>query len=161
MSIIKSGHIQTIKLREEIINFVGIGRVGDRKKRTDKRFIQDYERKEIKKLLKYKECIDILITHDKDDSSQRGYGMTEIREVLDNVIFCYHFYGHTGEPFKQEVDINGITNSIKIKELEFNKDGVLPYGCMLILEKKKEGECILEIVEQRITNQLTKHNWKY
>lgn len=155
----KSGLKQELKAENEVLAFVGIGRIGDRKGRAEKRFIQDYEKKEIKKLLKTKDIFDVLITHDKDDSSQRGYGMSEIREVLDNVIFHYHFYGHTGEPFKQELDFNGITQSIKIKELEFNKSGVLEKGCMVILEKEN-NKISIEIVEERLTNKLTKYNWK-
>lgn len=155
----KSGFIQKLETENEILNFVGIGRIGDRKGRSEKRFIQDYERKEIKKLLKTKDTFDILITHDKDDSSQRGYGMAEIRDVLDNVIFHYHFYGHTGEPFKEETDFNGITQSIKIKELEFNESGILEKGCMLILTKENE-ELSIEIVDQKLTNKMTKFNWK-
>jgi Icc-related predicted phosphoesterase len=155
----KSGLKQKLETENEALTFVGVGRIGDRKGRTEKRFIQDYERKEVKKLLKTKDNFDILITHDKDDSSQRGYGMAEIREVLDNVIFHYHFYGHTGEPFKQETDFNGITQSIKIKELEFNESGILEKGCMIILTKEN-GELSIEIVEQKLTNKMTKYNWK-
>ena len=155
----KSGLKQALETENEVLSFVGIGRIGDRKGRTEKRFIQDYERKEVKKLLKTKDTFDILITHDKDDSSQRGYGMAEIREVLDNVIFHYHFYGHTGEPFKEETDFNGITQSIKIKELEFNESGILERGCMIILTKENE-ELDIEIVDQKLTNKLTKYNWK-
>lgn len=155
----KSGLKQIVYTDDEELSFVGIGRIGDRKGRTEKQFIQDYERKVIKKLLKTKDIFDILITHDKEGSSQRGYGMAEIREVLDNVIFHYHFYGHTGEPFTQETDFNGITQSIKIKELEFNETGILEKGCMLILTKEN-GELNLEIVDQKMTNKLTKYNWK-
>lgn len=155
----KSGVKQELRTDKEVLTFVGIGRIGDRKGRTDKRFIQEYERKELKKLLKTKDTFDILITHDKDDSSQRGYGMAEIREVLDNVIFHYHFYGHTGEPFKQETDYNGITQSIKIKELEFNESGILEKGSMIILTKQNE-EINIEVVDQKLTNKLNKYNWK-
>lgn len=155
----KSGLKQELKTENEVLNFVGIGRIGDRKGRSENRFIQDYERKEIRKLLKTKDIFDILITHDKDDSSQRGYGMAEIREVLDHVIFHYHFYGHTGEPFKEETDLNGITQSIKIKELEFNESGILEKGCMLILTKEN-GELNIEVVDQKFTNKMTKFNWK-
>lgn len=154
----RSGLEQKLETEDEVLNFVGIGRIGDRKGRTENRFIQDYERKEIKKLLKTKNSFDILITHDKDDS-QSGYGMAEIREILDNVIFHYHFYGHTGEPFKQETDFNGITQSIKIKELEFNESGILEKGCMIILTKEN-GELSIEIVDQKLTNKMTKFNWK-
>lgn len=154
----RSGLEQKLETEDEVLNFVGIGRIGDRKGRTENRFIQDYERKEIKKLLKTKNSFDILLTHDKDDS-QSGYGMAEIREVLDHVIFHYHFYGHTGEPFKQETDFNGITQSIKVKELEFNESGILEKGCMVILTKEN-GELSIEIVDQKLTNKMTKFNWK-
>lgn len=155
----KSGLKQELRAGDEVLTFVGIGRIGDRKGRTEKRFIQEYERKEIKKLLKTKDTFDVLITHDKDDSSERGYGMAEIRQVLDNVIFHYHFYGHTGEPFKQETDVNGITQTIKVKELEFNQSGVLEDGCMIILTKENEALSI-ETVDRKLTNRLTKYNWK-
>ncbi|WP_308005206.1 metallophosphoesterase [uncultured Chryseobacterium sp.] len=154
----KSGLEQTLETEDEVLHFVGIGRIGDRKGRSEKRFIQDYERKEIRKLLKAKNTFDVLITHDKDDS-QTGYGMTEIREVLDNVIFQYHFYGHTGEPFREETDVNGITQSIKVRELEFNENGMLEKGCMIILTKEN-GELNIEIVDENFTNKMTKFNWK-
>ncbi|UUC44477.1 metallophosphoesterase family protein [Flavobacterium cerinum] len=155
----KSGLKQELVIENETLSFVGIGRIGDRKGRTEKRFIQDYERTEIKKLLKTKDIFDVLITHDKDDSGQRGYGMSEIRTVLDQVIFHYHFYGHTGEPFKQETDFNGITQSVKIKELEFNESGILERGCMIIVTKEN-GKLDIEIVDQKLTNKMTKFNWK-
>lgn len=155
----KSGLRQELQLENEVLTFVGIGRIGDRKGRSEKRFIQDYERKEVNKLLKTKETFDVLITHDKAGGGQTDYGMTEIREVLDNVIFHYHFYGHTGEPFTQEIDCNGITQSIKIKELEFNQSGILENGAMVILTKE-DGELSIEIVDQKITNKLTKYSWK-
>lgn len=157
----KSGHIQKFEQDGITFNFVGIGRIGDRKGRTTGAYIQEYERKIIRRLLKSKEVFDILITHDKDDQSQRGYGMPEISEVLDNKIFQYHFYGHTGEPFNIETHSNSITQSCKVKELEFEKSGVLPNGCMVILEKLDESTFNFEVVETDITNQLTKFNWKY
>ncbi len=154
----KSGLEQALETEDEVLHFVGICRIGDRKGRSEKRFIQDYERFEIKKLLKTNNTFDVLITHDKDDS-QSGYGMTEIREVLDNVIFQYHFYGHTGEPFREETDVNGITQSIKVRELEFNENGMLEKGCMIILTKEN-GELSIEIVDENFTNKMTKFNWK-
>ncbi|WBX98962.1 metallophosphoesterase family protein [Chryseobacterium gambrini] len=154
----KSGLEQTLETEDEVLHFVGIGRIGDRKGRSEKRFIQDYERFEIKKLLKTNNTFDVLITHDKDNS-QSGYGMPEIREILDNVIFQYHFYGHTGEPFREETDVNGITQSIKVRELEFNENGILEKGCMIILTKEN-GELSVETVDENFTNKMTKFNWK-
>lgn len=155
----KSGLKQELRTEKDIITFVGIGRIGDSIGQKEKQFIQEYERKQVKKLLRTKEKFDILITHDKDNSSCRGKGMTEIRELLSNIRFHYHFYGHTGEPFSQKIDFNGITQSVKIRELEFNESGILEKGCMIILTKEND-EVNIEIVDQKLTNKLTKYNWK-
>ena len=72
--------------------------------------------------------------------SQRGYGAEEIASVLDQLAFTYHFYGHTGEAYQNNFADNGITRSVKIKELEFDGQGKLSEGCMLILEvEQQEG----------------------
>lgn len=102
---------------EETCILVGIGRIGDKKGRNDPTFIQDYERVAINKLKKSKTDYDILLTHDKPSESERGYGSTEIAELLDQVAFGYHFYGHTGEPYHSQIADNGITQSIKVAEL--------------------------------------------
>ncbi len=155
----KSGEIQTLKTKDETSKFVGVGRIGDRNGSEHEQFIQTYEKQKIKKLIKKnKDTLDILITHDKFGYSQRGCGMDEIRNLLDNVMFKYHFYGHTGEPFSNELDANGITRSIKIKEAKFGKSGVLGAGVMVILEKNGD-EINIKIVEQKITNRLSKFNW--
>lgn len=156
----KTGWIQEFASETKTLTFVGIGRIGDRKGRSHQQFIQPYEQAKLRKLLKTKDDFDLLITHDKDDSSERGYGSTEIRKVLDNIIFQYHFYGHTGEAFSIENDQNGFTKNCKIKELEFTSTGILPKGCMIILEKIDNGQFEMEVVEQKFTNQLQRWNWK-
>ncbi len=133
----KTGHLINLpnKQGSEIISMLGIGRIGDRKNRPHAQYIQDYERQKLKQFYKeHSEC-DLLITHDKEVDSERGYGAEEIEQALDKVAFCYMFHGHTGEPYNQRTANNGITEIIKIKELEFNKHGKLEDGCMLILEK--------------------------
>ena len=61
--------------------------------------------------------------------------------VLDQLAFTYHFYGHTGEAYQNNLADNGITRSVKIKELEFDGEGKLSEDCMLILEvEQKKGD---------------------
>ena len=156
----KTGMLQTVQVRDEMLCFAGIGRVGDRKGRNDKKFIQDYERKALKKLIKSKVDLDVLITHDKADKLEPGYGMPEISQLLDELIVHYHFYGHTGEPYKQETAANGITQSVKIKELEFEESAALPACSMVILEKHGPAKFNLKVVPQKITNPLNKYSWK-
>ncbi len=157
----KTGWIQSFSKEDQTLKFIGIGRIGDRKGRKDQKFIQDYERAILKKLQKTKEEFDLLIAHDKDASSQRGFGMIEIRELLDNVYFQYYFHGHTGEPFSQQQDVDSFTTIVKIKELEFDSNGILPEGCMIIVKKDDIGDINIEVIQQKLTNQITKHNWKY
>lgn len=137
--VLKTGLPLILKNEMDSISILGVGRIGDRKRRDDKKFIQDYERRQLKKLYKHHMDIDILITHDKECESIRGYGSEEISELLNHIAFSYHFHGHTGEPFHQRLSDNGITQSIKIKELEFNTKGKLEEGCMIILEKQENN----------------------
>ncbi|MDR2919953.1 MAG: metallophosphoesterase [Tannerella sp.] len=155
----KSGMIQTFRKGEEEIVFMGIGRIGDRKGRSDKRFLQDYEREEIKKSLKQKQKLDLLITHDvSSDMTSPGFGMEELRPVLNILKPAIHFYGHTGEAYKMIRDMNDYTYSVKIKELEFNTSGMLEDGCMLILENEYE-DFELKKVETSFLKRFSKYNW--
>ncbi|WP_227429444.1 metallophosphoesterase family protein [Psychrobacter sp. I-STPA6b] len=142
------------------LTMVGVGRIGDRKGRTHPQFIQDYERQALKKLVKHHQEFDVLITHDKSSDSQRGYGSAEIEELLDQVAFAYHFYGHTGEPFSQTLADNGITQSVKVKELEFNHHGKLETGCMLILEKSDDKFSLTAVPLNDIIG-FMKSTWHY
>ncbi|MEO1435702.1 MAG: hypothetical protein AAFV80_09215 [Bacteroidota bacterium] len=85
--------------------------------------------------------------------------MPELATLLDQIPFAYHFYGHTGEPFSKTLAENGITQSVKIKELEFTAAGNLPEGCMVIL--KKEESWTLNVASIAITNPFTKHQWRF
>lgn len=156
--VLKTGFPFILNNEQDSISFVGVGRIGDRKGRKDKKFIQNYEREQLKKL--YKTCYDsdILISHDKASESIRGYGSQEIDELLNQIAFGYHFYGHTGEPFHTVMADNGITISVKIKELEFNQKGKLEDGCMIILEKEQENMQINSVPLFQIIH-FDKENW--
>lgn len=155
----KSGMIQTYQKAEEKLVFMGIGRIGDRKGRNDKRFIQAYERTEIKKSLGQKQMLDLLITHDvSTNMTSPGFGMDELRPVLNQLKPAMHFYGHTGEAYKKERDINDYAYAVKIKELEFNTSGMLGDGCMLILENEYE-DFELKKVETSFLKRFSKYDW--
>ncbi|MFN0204523.1 MAG: metallophosphoesterase [Bacteroidia bacterium] len=157
----KTGKLQTFETETQKLTFMGIGRIGDRKGRYEPEFIQEYEQQALRKFIKHHAEIDILLTHDKDDVSERGYGMAEISKVLENIFIAYHFHGHTGEPFQQRLGHNGLTYTVKIKELEFNDTGALGHGCMVILAKNQADKWQLEVVDKEIVAQVTKFNWKY
>ncbi|MDU1891715.1 MAG: metallophosphoesterase [Dysgonomonas sp.] len=156
----KSGMLQRFVAEDgEDLDFMGIGRIGDRKNRNEKRFIQEYEKRNINKSIKLGKRLDILISHDvSEDMTSPGFGMEELRPVLNRLKPLVHFYGHTGEAFKVERDINNITSSVKVKELEFDKAGFLPHGCMVILDKKG-GIIEDEPINVDFMRQFTKQTW--
>ena len=103
--------------------------------------------------------LDLLLSHDiSSDMTSPGFGMDDLRPVLNELKPVVHFYGHTGQPYKMERDINRYTSSIKVKELEFNQSGMLEEGCMLILENEYD-EFDLKVVEKSFLSQFNKYNW--
>ena len=59
---------------------------------------------------------------------------------MDKLAFPSHFCGCTAEVYQQNLADNGITWSVKIKELEFDRQGKLSEGCMLILEVEQQDD---------------------
>ncbi len=163
--VMKTGHAVCLTPRhnagDEQLSMVGVGRIGDRKGRQHSPFIQAYEEQRLKTYARQcgGEC-DVLITHDKEVDSQRGYGTQQIADLLDAVAFRYHFHGHTGEPFHVREAENGITKIVKIKELEFNYNGTLEEGCMMILEKDNDT-LTMEAVPLSDIIHFTRGTWKY
>lgn len=158
--ICKTGVVQTFTKGDEQLRVLGVGRIGDHKGRSEPRFIQPYEQKQIKQLLHKPPLIDLLISHDKDIDSLRGYGMSELRSLLDQIPFSYMFHGHTGEDYHQRLDSNGMTQIVKVRELEFNNSGILEAGSMLILTKQQE-QLSLEVLPLSFLNQFQKANWRF
>lgn len=143
--VLKTGEPFVLQKAGESLEILGIGRIGDREQRLHGEFIQEYERQTLRRFvkdcLKNKHDPDVLITHDQPADSQSGYGAEEIADVLDQLAFAYHFYGHTGEAYQNNLADNGMTQSVKIRELEFDGQGKLSEGCMLILEvEQKKGD---------------------
>lgn len=156
----KTGYPQELRYGTESLRLIGVGRIGDRKGRQAKPFIQAYEQKAIKTLIAQGEDFDLLLSHDTYGENQDDYGTAEIHQLLDSLIFSYHFYGHTGQPFAQKLAFNGLTQTVKVKELEFDASGNLPPACMLILEKSPSGNLSLSIVPDSFTQQFKRWNWR-
>ena len=166
--VLKTGEPFVLQKDDESLEILGIGRIGDRKQRPHGEFIQEYERQTLRRFvkdcLKNKHDPDVLITHDKPSDNQSGYGAEEITEVLDQLAFAYHFYGHTGEAYQNNFADNGITRSVKIKELEFDGQGKLSEGCMLILEveqKKGDKQFTLTPVPLNEIIHFMRDTWRY
>jgi len=51
-----------------------------------------------------------------------GFGIEEIRLVLDEYKPIYHFYGYTEEQFLKKIDLNNVTIVSKLSDLSWNND---------------------------------------
>jgi Icc-related predicted phosphoesterase len=159
--VLRSGSVHYFADYGATLNVMGIGRIGDRKNRAEKRFIQDYEREAIKETIRQKPHIHVLLTHDTaDDMTEQGYGMKELRTVLDELIPEIHFFGHTGKPYIERLDNNGLTQSVKIKELEFDAEGALPEGCMVIVKFDTDDKLSFHAVSEEFTQQFSQQTWR-
>ena len=160
VKVLKTGVPAYFEKDGDVVGIVGIGRIGDRKGRMHPQFVQDYERKRLESLVKTGGEWDVLLSHDKAGGSERGYGSDDVARILDEIPFAYHFYGHTGEPFQTDLAENGITQSVKVRELEFDGAGRLSEGCMVVLEKSK-GRWNMDAVPSDVVAAFMRQTWHY
>lgn len=98
---------QSFQKEDKVITFMGIGRIGNHSCKTGKRYIQEYEKRNIEEAIRENKRPDLLISHDVYcEMTTPGFGMEELRPVLNTLKPFAHFYGHTGQPYKVETDPN-------------------------------------------------------
>ncbi len=143
------------------LNLLGIGRIGDRKGRTEPRFIQPAERETLRRTLNAGHDFQLLLSHDMAPAPENpgGEGLADIDTALDQCPFVYHFHGHTGQPYAAYPAANGITTSVKVRELEFNAAGQLEPGCMVIVQWDGE-RWQLEPVPLALIKGFSRHCWR-
>lgn len=121
----------------DALTLAGAGRTGGVGQPSAPPYIQPYERQQLRQLGQSRQAPDVLITHDQPHPSPAPHGSADIEQLLMRLPVAWHFYGHTGLPGSQTLHRNGRTQSVKVKELEFNRQtGALEPGCMFILEKQ-------------------------
>jgi Icc-related predicted phosphoesterase len=110
--------------------------------------------------------VDILLTHDvpPTNRNRRSQGMDEIRLMLDTYQPVYHFYGHTDEPYRRELDANGVTIAIRMADLNWNRyepGKPLSPGVMGILRWHDRLDHAFEVVEAPWLREYSANGWRY
>jgi len=162
---LKTGLPYTFARQNAVLTILGVGRIGARVGESDhnqSRYIQSYEQERIYQL--ERTTVDLLLTHDAAlDFVTPGYGMEEIRHILDSFRPRYHFYGHTGKPYSQQLDPNGVTITCKLTDLTWGQQrgGPLDPGVMGILEWESPQQHSFEIVNETWLREYSRYSWRH
>lgn len=162
---LKSGTPYALEAGAATLDLLGIGRIGPVDGERDilqLKYVQPYEQERIYRL--GRQSIDLLLTHDSARHAvTRGYGMAEIRDVLDDYRPAYHFYGHTEELCYQRRDTNGVTLACKLSDLTWDDErgGLVQAGSMAILTWHSRQNQAFEVVDEPWLKEYGKHTWQY
>lgn len=161
---LRSGIPYVHKADASEITIVGIGRIGALPGEQDiqkDKYIQPYEQEQIYDM--NVNHIDVLLTHDTaQDFITFGYGMEEIRLVLDSFPPIYHFHGHTEESFIHRNDSNGVTQVYKMTDLHWDisqRHQPLEAGAMGILRWEDTNHHHFELGLDSWLIEYTSNNW--
>jgi Icc-related predicted phosphoesterase len=167
---LKTGIPWTFQQGDERITVLGIGRISPPEGETSAeqgKYIQPYESARV-----YQEHVpeaDILLTHhsrtdfvilERGVKIKASTGMKEIEFVLDMEQPAYHFYGHYGGPPQVRVDTNGVTLSVKLADLHWERGGtMLEAGSMGLLRWHSRDEHSFEVLDAPWLKEYTAYSW--
>lgn len=161
---LRSGQPYVFRSGNSSISILGVGRVAPlpgEQDITKAKYIQAYEQENI--FSTSLESFDLLLTHDTaQDFLTFGYGLEEVRLILDDYQPPYHFHGHTEEPFIERIDTNGITQVIKLTDLHWNTSQPhhpLEESAMGILRWTNPEQHVFEVVKTDWFTEYTASNW--
>lgn len=168
---LKTGMLWTFQTGGEQISVFGIGRIGPPEGEVDQqesKYIQPYESKRV--YLDSAASVDILLTHhsrtdfvvlERGVKIKASTGMKEIEHVLDEKQPMYHFYGHYGGPPQVCPDTNGVTLSVKLADLHWERGGsILEAGSMGLLRWHDRNQHTFEVLAEPWLQEYSSYNWQ-
>jgi hypothetical protein len=165
---LKTGEPYTLRPHDgssESLTMLGVGRIGPPIGETEPRkpkYIQEHEMERLYHLGPL--SLDVLLTHDVPLNSARPYsGMEEIRLMLDAYKPRYHFYGHTEEPYREQIDSNGVTHSIRMADLNWRDErtpGRLTPAVMGLLRWRSREDNTFEVMDAPWLDEYNRWNWR-
>lgn len=169
---LKTGLPWTFQKNAESITVLGIGRIGpvhEEANNEQDKYIQPYEEKRIAALEKMP--IDLLLTHhsrfdfvilERGVKIKASTGMKEIEYILDLYQPAYHFFGHYGGPPQVRPDTNGVTLSVKLADLHWERwNTVLEAGSMGILRWHNPVEHSFTVLDHSWLKEYNSTTWQY
>jgi hypothetical protein len=165
---LRTGMPYTLSDDNDKLTTLGIGRIGvpiGARHADQAKYAQLHELERLYALEPAQE-VDILLTHDVPPTNlnRRSQGMDDIRLALDAYRPVYHFYGHTDEPHRRDLDANGVTAAIRMADLNWNRmeSGTpLHDGVMGILRWHNRADHSFEVVDARWLREYSATGWRW
>jgi len=167
---LRTGLPWTFHLQDEQISILGIGRIAappDSEDRLQARYIQQDESARISQL--DTESVDVLLTHHarpdfvllaRDGQTRTGSGMPEVAHALERQRPACHFFGHYGGPPQVRTDTNGVTLSVKLADLHWERGGsALETGSMGLLHWHSRADYAFEVLDTPWLKAYTAWTW--
>ena len=168
---LKTGMPWTFQRGNDQITILGIGRVSppaEEIEREQGKYIQPYESTRVYQ--EHTPKADILLTHhsrtdfvmlERGVKIKASTGMKEIEYILDMEQPAYHFYGHYGGPPQVSTDTNGVTLSVKLADLHWERGGsTLEAGSMGLLRWHNRNEHTFEVLTSAWLKEYTAYTWQ-
>jgi hypothetical protein len=167
---LKTGLPWTFQAHDEEITVLGIGRVSppaEEEHSGQGKYIQPYESARV-----YQDretACDVLLTHhsrtdfvllERGVKIKASTGMEEIEYVLDLEEPVYHFYGHYGGPPQVRTDTNGVTRSVKLADLHWERGtSQLEAGSMGLLRWHNRQDHTFEVLDLPWLKEYSAYHW--
>ncbi len=90
--------------------------------------------------------------------------MEEIRLMLNKYHPIYHFYGHTDEPYRRELDRNGVTTAIRMADLNWDRSvrgAPLAPDVMGMLRWNSRDNHSFEVVDALWLREYSANGWRW
>jgi Icc-related predicted phosphoesterase len=167
---LKTGLPWTFHLQGEDLRVLGIGRIAppaDSEDPQQARYIQQDESARVCKLGDVP--IDVLLTHharpdfvllERAGQTRTGSGMPEVAHILERQRPACHFFGHYGGPPQVRTDANGVTLSVKLADLHWERGGsALEAGSMGLLHWHSRAQYTFEVLDTPWLKEYTAWTW--
>lgn len=161
----------TFRQKDEQITLLGIGRIAPRQEAVDREAARYIQQEESARVYGLDDTpIDVLLTHhsrpdfvilEHAGNVRASSGMQEIVHTLERKRPACHFFGHYGGSPQVRTDANGMTLSVKLADLHWDRDSqVLHAGSMGLLHWHSHTEYSFEVLEAPWLNEYTAWTWR-
>ncbi|GCE21452.1 hypothetical protein KDK_52520 [Dictyobacter kobayashii] len=94
--------------------------------------------------------------------SKSSTGMEQIEDALEKLRPAYHFFGHYGGPPQVRTDPNGVTLSVKLADLHWERGTfVLEKGSMGLLRWQNQEQHSFTVLDDPWLKEYNIHTWPH